>query len=296
MIKPIFKSEDFQKHFDENGYVIVPFLNEEMVQDLSAFYEALKDKHEITASVHSTCDTNDQELIRTVDKRIKDTIIKRAEEIFFDYKLFLSNFLIKEPGEDSSIYPHQDWTFVDESRFASASIWCPLTDVDEKNGCIRVLKGSHCFVETLRASPDYPSAFREVVEMMDQFMVSLPMRAGEALIYNHALIHASSPNLSELPRPVVVTAIIPREAELYFYYYAPAPGARKIEKFQVDTEFFYSYPKHSRPQKVKSLGYVERIFKAISPTDFLHFVKAGELPQPPKSIFEKLVMSFKSVN
>ncbi len=291
-----FRNVSFQQQFNQDGYVVIPFLNNTTVTSLLNLYESVKDDHEITAPVHSTSDTDNPLLIREVDQRIRELTAKSVNDFFVDYNLFLTNFLIKEPGEDSVIYPHHDWTFVDETRYTSASIWCPLTDVNEKTGPISVLKGSHKFVETLRPSPDFPFAFGEVTDLLENYMEPLKLKAGEALVYNHAVIHSSAPNLSGQLRPVVVLAIAPAEAELYFYYHHTGPGKRKIEKFLVNTEFYYDYAKNSKPKKGKSLGQIDYTFKTLSRQDFLRLVKPSFLKPKPQGIIEKMKNIFKPVN
>lgn len=278
-MKKMFKDESLQRQFERDGYVAIPFLSKEEVAGLLNLYDELKNEHDTITPVHSTSDTNKPELIRMVDKAIREITGSRFDDVFFECKIFLTNFLIKEPGEDSAIFPHYDWTFVDESKYASVSAWCPLVDVDASNGYLSVLKGSHRFAKTLRASPDCPFAFDGVMDIIDQHMVAVPMKAGEALIYNHALVHSSTPNLSGKSRPICVLGVVPQEADLYLHYRHPGPGKRKIEKFLVDTEFFYDYIKHGRPRGAKSLGSVDFDFPRLSKDEFLRLVEQQSMAE-----------------
>ncbi len=276
----MFKDQRLQVQFENDGFVIVPFLDSVLLSKLLEFFESVRNKHDITSPVHSTCDTNNEELIAQVDKELKDIVKQKIEEVFLESSVFLSNYLIKEADSDSRISPHQDWTFVDENHFASVSVWCPLTDINRRTGRISVISGSQRFIETLRASPDSPSAYEPVSNLLDKYLMPLELKAGEALIYNHALIHASEPNLSGKERPVAVWAVKPNEAELLLYYYHPAPAKRKLEQFSVDTDFFYKYAKHSRPNAKYSKGFVEYEFKQIDKESFFKCV--GEITSDAK--------------
>jgi hypothetical protein len=300
-MKKMFTSDELQMQFEEKGYVIVPFFTSEEIKQMLDYYESVKNKHEVTSPVHSTSDTNNPDLIKEVDEKLKSFSSKKCEEIFFECKTFLSNILIKENGEDSEINAHQDWTYVDESRYASVSVWCPLTDINETTGRISVLPGSHRFIETLRASPDSPSAFSHVEHLLEQFMQPLNLKAGEALIYNHALIHSSKPNLSGKQRPAIVLAVVPQEAELFMHYYHPAAAKRKLEKFLVNTEFFYRYAKHSRPSGVNSLGFIDYTFQQIAVADFykkMSLIPPQSLPlssveiSPQKNLLKRITQFF----
>jgi len=40
----IFKNKEYQKKFDEDGYIVIPFLSKEEKEDLLLLFERLKDK------------------------------------------------------------------------------------------------------------------------------------------------------------------------------------------------------------------------------------------------------------
>lgn len=273
----MFADEKLQLDFEKNGFVVVPFLSSNELAAVVAYYESVKHLHEITSPVHSTSDTNNAELIESVDKKLKQLTWQAQERFFYEHNCFLSNFLIKESGEDSAIYPHQDWTFVDEEKYASASVWCPLTDVNETTGFISVLPGSHNLSKNIRSSPDSPSAFKNVATLVEENILPLKIKSGEALIYHHGIVHCSSLNLSGKPRPVLVLAVVPKEAKIFMYYYHPAPAERKLERFIVNTDFFYSYNKYSRPNGKYSIGFVDTSFETLSVEKFC---KAFNLPLP----------------
>lgn len=264
----LFKDVDLQKQFDTKGFVVIPFLTVQEIKIVGAKYFSLEAQHKIVAPVHSTSDTNNKDLIAEVDNFLKAI----TKEALFKYlepsKVFLSNYLVKEVGCDSVINPHSDWSFVDENIFSSASVWCPLTDVDENNGCLYVLEGSHKFLSTLRASPDTPFVFDSVKHLIPSRMKKITMKAGEAVVYNHALIHSSPANLSNQKRIAFVLGIIPEKADLYFYYYENRLGVRKINQYRVDTEWYYSYKKHSVPTNAKLERQIQFDFKNVTEEQF----------------------------
>ena len=91
-------------------------------------------------------------------------------------------FLFKMPSENSELMMHQDWTIVDEGKYYALNVWVPLTDINEKNGALMVLPGSHFrSIQTLRA-PTLPFFFSGNENILKEHLVPLYVKAGEAVI------------------------------------------------------------------------------------------------------------------
>lgn len=52
-------------------------------------------------------------------------------------------FQVKPPSDRSQLNPHQDSSLLDEASRPGIYCWVPLVDVDERNGWLEVLPGSH---------------------------------------------------------------------------------------------------------------------------------------------------------
>jgi phytanoyl-CoA hydroxylase len=102
---------------------------------------------------------------------------------------------------------HQDspyWPTL-EPKTEQVTAWIALDDVDEENGCMRMVPGSHkwgvqiAFLEALPSFDEMPAEFEgHAVEVR-----SCPVRKGE-VHYHHALTwHGSGPNLSGRPRRAI---------------------------------------------------------------------------------------------
>ena len=70
-MKKMFQNSELQSKFEQDGYVVVPFLDKDALLKVLDFYETVRQEHEITSSVHSTSDTNNESLIRLVDNKLK---------------------------------------------------------------------------------------------------------------------------------------------------------------------------------------------------------------------------------
>ncbi len=123
--------------------------------------------------------------------------------------------LVKPPHGVATPF-HLDATVIDPSRQAALRLWCPLVDVREDTGCMRVVPGSHRFSgyvrgwdQTLEEGP-----FAAVLAELLRHGVTVPLRAGEALLFHPGLIHASHAHQGDEPRVVLTTAFFQPGAEL----------------------------------------------------------------------------------
>ena len=115
----------------------------------------------------------------------------------------------------------------------------PLIDTNEKNGALRVLRGSHKFSNILR-SPTLPGVFQKLNTEIYEKMEALYIKAGEAIVINHALLHASPPNLSGKDRVVATFGLVPQAAQLYFFH---RNENGLVEKYKTQDDFFLTYNK-----------------------------------------------------
>lgn len=231
----IFKDDELQKRFEIFGYVIVPFLSAIEIENLSnTFRTTFPD---VPEGFYSTSFSRDEKAKAILSDAVNSVFDDKVAAISAPYRKLGSCFLTKSSGEKGEMPIHQDWTVVDETKYSSVTIWVPLCDVDENNGAMQVSDGSHRFSDALRA-PTLDDVFSEVKNEIRKDLKNIPMKAGEALIFSQALLHASPPNLSDQRRDVITFGFIPQKAEL-LYYYKNEVG--QVEKYDVPDNFFGEY-------------------------------------------------------
>lgn len=231
----IFKDVELQRKFERDGFVKISLANNEIVQSLSALYKEIQP--ESYKGFSSTIYNPDIDLKINTSHRISETLHELVEKQFENFRPLGCSFLCKTSGQESFLPVHQDWTIVDESKFISATIWMPLVDTNENNGVLKVLRGSHRFSNVLR-SPTLPGVFQKISNEIYTQMESLPVKAGEAIVINHALLHASPPNLSGSDRVVATFGLVPSQAQLYFYH---RNEKALVEKYEIADDFFLTY-------------------------------------------------------
>jgi len=278
----IFNDENLQRQFDRDGFVVIPLLSAAEVEKLTAFFKELHPELPKQKFYSSTFSDN-PEFKNSITAFAEHLYAPKVDALFHDIKKLGSSFLCKSTGAESKMPVHQDWTVVDESKYCSVTVWVPLVDTDETNGAIRVLRGSHTFTNTLR-SPNLPSEYENVKDEIWNELEALPMKAGEAFIFNHALIHASFPNTSSKERLAITYGLIPKEAQLHLYL---KNNAGKIEKYKMPDDMFPRYNNIGEQpafgEKVEEFSYD---IKQISSLKLHHLLTKSRRERNMKPLFK----------
>ena len=266
-----------EKELLDNGFVVVPFFDSATVSDLKDFYQRLTvdETNEIFASTHS----NDLDYKRRINEKIKSTYKEQVEQYFHNPLILGGTFVVKPPGKGVS-HPHLDWNLVHEGPFRSCNVWVPLIDLDEVNGVIEVLPGSHKLLPTYRG-PNIPDRTNDLQEFFWNTMTKLYLKAGQALIYDHRLIHGSRDNMSDVIRPATACAVTNKTAELRLYYLNQENWV--IETFTGNNiEYLLSNSRLEKPTEMEWLGSVENYdTRQLTHADFDFLGLPNDIKQSP---------------
>lgn len=272
-MRSIFKNPELQHQFQDKGYVLIPTLDQREVEQLLNYYRNQVFDNKIEAGFHISLDNQNEDLVKEVGTTINEVLAPKMEGILDNCQIFTASYVIKEPGLQNIVPPHQDWTFVDEAEFCSATVWTALTDVTEENGALGVIPGSHTIFNHKRSSPSpqSKSPLADHIFTLFPFVQVIEMKAGESLIFDNRLIHASPPNLSNAPRIAVGIGITQAEAQLKHFYQNPNSG--KLEEYNVD-KTFYTWFNNKRlsdffdngisPEGLNKVGEIDRIVPDLS--------------------------------
>ena len=130
------------------------------------------------------------------------------------YQPFLAGFISKGAGTQGRTSFHQDLTYTDERTDRAVLLWIPLIDVDAQSGALAVVPGSHRWTDGIRPSGGDALPTEPLQEELGAAAVQLELGAGEAVIYDPALIHGAGANRSAAVRPAVAIALAPTGATL----------------------------------------------------------------------------------
>ena len=243
-VKPIFKDVSLQTAFDKCGYVVVDLISSEEIKALDEIFQASHvqlPKDGFFTSAYS----NDPDYKRKSSVEIVEIVKNKLADLLQNYHVCGADFIFKMPSENSQLDLHQDWSFVDESENVSLNCWIPLCDINDKNGAIYVLPGSHFTHFEAYRSPSIKFFFKDNEDIVHKKLKPLYVKAGQAIFINHSLVHYSPPNLTNEIRKAVVVGIKSVDAQMYFLYYDRKAKmleyykqednyAEKFENFAVD--------------------------------------------------------------
>jgi len=250
-----FYSESLLQSFKKDGIVKTTLLDEAEIAALLSLY------HETSQGIsdrkfHSTMFVKDAEYRKTTNEGIRHIITDKINTVVGDYKMLFANFIVKETDADTRVGIHQDWNFT-SPEFTSLNIWIPLVDIDESTGLFYALKGSQHTFHNLRYTPYEDDRYRELEPFILEESTPFSLKAGEALIYDGALVHFSDPNLSGMLRIAIAVVMIPAAAP-NLHYYKRDKEKNKVEVYEVSEAFYNSFDFFDEPKGVRMINEIEQ--------------------------------------
>lgn len=258
-MRNVLKDPELEKKFDKDGYVVVDLLTREEMEQLKTALNNLKE----TASQGKTIDSEydlsffnaDPEYRKRVRNTVMDFFQPRVDKFLDNYKPLIVNLFDKLPG-GGEVPVHQNWTFVDESKFASVSVWIPLVDVTRANGTMEVVKGSQRTLAPYR-SPSIPWVFENLYEeLKNKYMQPLNLTVGQVAIIDDSILHYTSRNDTDQVRSTVQLIMYPEEATPIHYYCDKENAPNTVEVYAVDSDFFTAFDMRKKPEGVEMIAKV----------------------------------------
>lgn len=230
---PTFVDADLERAFRRDGYVVVDFASPDLVAELLDLYGRLDSG--IDEGYYPSLMSEDRAYKTATHREVTDRLWPHLDALLDGYQPLLGVFMVKHPGPDTEVVPHQDWIVADESERPTMNVWLPLTPVTDETGRMRVLPGSHHWLEGLRGSPSFPTQWEATYERVrDELMVPVDLGPGQAMVYDIRVLHGTPPNRSGATRMVTSLYAIPEGAPPVHYYRAPdgtVTGYRVPEDF-----------------------------------------------------------------
>lgn len=262
----VFRDEQHQATFEENGYIILPFYSPDEISELEQLYWQL---HPVSEKGFFPSTFSTDKVYRSkADKEIRRIANRAISHYCMNSKIVCGSFIVKSPGPDSGMCVHQDMSLVDESRFQGINIWVPLLDLTVKNGGLFAIPGSHRLIPTYRGS-SIPEFFSPVMDELIDYLQPLLVKAGEAIFFDQSIIHFSPPNFSEQARIVTNIYFTHQDTNFRTYYWNKEQhGTNRLEGFEQQDTFMTDFDQfgeniRERPKIGNSIGLIEYDFPVI---------------------------------
>jgi hypothetical protein len=239
----IFRDGDLAAQFDREGFVVVPFLDAVEVQRLRRVYHDHHEESDVRKRMipsyapgfYASTFNNDARYRQALSDEVTGTCRRALDALFESYRVFYAGILLKLTDPDGRLRVHQDPTLVDEAQYRPVNVWCPLQDIDARNGAMRLLPGSHRLYAGPRAT-SIPNPWQAHEAEIAERMTAIHMPAGFAILFTQATLHASEPNTSHQPR-IVATMFVCHQRAAIQIAHRDDRTPQKIDLYSQDPDF-----------------------------------------------------------
>lgn len=258
----MFSEQNYQKIFQQQGFIVLPLLGAEDVLFLKQLYndsaDIVQEEQLFYTSIWSGNVAYRQLIYDKVSRLLSDKVSKylpNCEPVF-------ANLHIKKTGNNSRLLAHQDWNFVNEPAHQSMTVWCPLTDTNDRNGALQIIPGSHRMNNYIRGR-FFDAPFKDIREtFIREKLITVPIKAGESIFFHSRLIHASLPNISDKTRVAASVVMVPNGTPIV--HDVLNLETLSVKRLNITPEFFYSYSCFDKLVNVSSENEYPYRFSVIS--------------------------------
>jgi hypothetical protein len=217
MSKQLFINEHHNELFNKNGYLLCDYDQGEVADELKAIYDhyCAPQLSEGVKFYYSLM--NPPAFNLELKEKVAGVLAKVYNTFLKNYHAFSESVMVKKSHDFSELFLHQDWSYVEEKKSISATLWLPLQSVTAENGAFFFIKGSHLWFNNLR-SPTIPSIRIQALPEYAHLLETVNVCKGQLLFFHPALWHGSHPNQSADHRAVVAAIVKPQKDPLLYYY------------------------------------------------------------------------------
>lgn len=277
-MKNVLKDSLLEAEFLAKGFITVSLFSAEEIASLRQFYYSYAVP--MAESIGKSDNTyelsffdNDTERKKFIFEKLTEMLKQKWEQYLDEYEPLVLNMFSKEKGK-GEVPVHQNWTFVDETKFRSVSLWIPLQDVSHENGTLEVVPGTHDNFHLFRG-PNVPWIFENITtQIKDKYMLPLNLKAGQAAIIDDSVLHYSSENKTDKPRIAIQAILKPKEATAQVYFFSDAK--EELEVFEANPHFFMNIDVAQVPRHLKKLKSIPYTHQPITEKDLLQFIARHE--------------------
>ena len=283
---PIREAEANWQEIASKGYAVQTFASPSELDALKDLYAATI--AQVPREFFLSIFLESIEAKRMIFEGVRSILHEKLTELVPCFRIVNASFVTKKAStEHGGVGLHHDTSLVDHSQHLGINIWVPLCDVDPSNGCLRMADYSHRFNPISFLPDGYHSGFEQ--ELAPPYVTDIPMKAGEACVFDSRLMHASGQNRSDHERVAVLFSLVPKDEPIRLHFRNPNSPER-LDAYYVDSEFFLRfnprvYPDESLRASMTFLGSFEYTPRKLSMADFaeLHPDIPWAPPDPPAS-------------
>ncbi len=238
----IFKDVILENEINENGFVKIKLFNQKEIDEVESLYLNTEDQIS-SAGFYASINNTNKEIVKEINTKIELIYHKKVTALLYDYKFLFTNYVVKSPSNDGEVGLHQDWTYVDESKFRSVNIWFPLVETNKENGALKILAKSHQIPNFIRSLPYDNEFYAKANDLVGHKLKFISTILGEVIIFDSRVFHCSNPNVTKDKRIACAAIYIPNETNAIHYQV----DNNQLKKYEVDTNFFVNLSMNVKP-------------------------------------------------
>jgi len=254
----------------QDGFVIIDVIDKKEVQylnDLCKKYLKTEQQDFISGSHFLSKEEN-----VFINQELHQIVKPITTKLFPELELLGGTLATKMKGK-TTLKAHNDWNIVDEKRFNSYNLWLSLVDTDKNNGTLGLIPNSHLWQHGHRGF-GIPGNFEQYTRHLIPLSIEPNLKAGQAILYNHKLIHFSRSNTTNQPRNVAIIGMKDRGAPLQI---SLSTDGKYIETYGANQSDFYGFNieniKKNQLLTREEIPQKQLSFKQISDAYYQHLSK-----------------------
>ncbi len=204
-----------QAKLDKDGFAVVGALSDEAMSALSVLIPQVP--LAAGSPFYYSLLNNDFQTNQRIQHQIQTALVAFFESHFNNYRTVTESYLIKPAQTADELFLHQDWCYTDEQLFKAYNVWIPMQDVNEENGALFFLPGSHAWFDTKRSGSLPTGRIASTGAFIHKSLVKCLAKKGEVILFNPATFHGSFPNNSNTDRLIITTTVIDSFAPFLYY-------------------------------------------------------------------------------
>lgn len=237
---PLIKDAELEKKVNHEGYQVIDFLTEPEITALIHLFEKYFPDRSGFKGRYNSMNHQDSQARHEIHSEIARIIKQRLELYFKDYYTPICILYSKRADGVNDTDWHTDPTLsLNQQLEPVYTIWCPVIDIDERNGVLQVVPGSHRLVNKL-VSPCFddfsPTASRSAI--LNKHRKSFSLKAGQGILFDARLVHGSLPNFSDRERDCIVLKVA--HLGTSFISLSPTDAADLFRLYEQSDDYFFS--------------------------------------------------------
>lgn len=225
---------DHERRLGRDGYVVIPFLDRGELARVDDLLQRLGvAPGDSQVGLFNDSWSTDRSHKQAISDGLGAILAPAMRRWFVDHRALMLGTIVKWPGSEGAVPAHRDPNFVDERHHRSVGLWCALEPLDATNGTLEVLTGSHRDGAMVRAHQDPANLYPHLDH--DPTLAPISLDAGDALVYDHRLVHRSPAHHREGPRVVVSGPVVPSGVDVRYTVIDPQGAPVQLE---IDGDFF----------------------------------------------------------